>query len=84
MERNVLPQHPLTPVHSKRGKPMPNPWMSLWLSAAHTWANTMRAFWSAELQRQQTAMAREMTRQTVDFWTKAWMTPMADRSKRRR
>jgi len=41
---------------------MRNPWLSLWLSAANTWAGAARGFWAAELQRQQTSMIKEMTR----------------------
>jgi hypothetical protein len=44
--------------------------MSLWLSAANSWAGAMRGLWTAELHRQQTAMANEMIRQTIDFWTR--------------
>jgi hypothetical protein len=47
---------------------MPNPWMSLWLSAANSWASAVRGFWTAELRRQQTAMANQMVRQMTDFW----------------
>lgn len=54
---------------------MSNPWMSLWLSAANSWSGVMRNFWSAEVRRQQTAMQKEMVRQTVDFWSGAWMAP---------
>jgi hypothetical protein len=39
---------------------MKNPWMSLWLSAANTWAGAARGFWTAEMHRQQGAMAREV------------------------
>lgn len=39
-----------------------NPWLSLWLSAANTWAGTARGFWTAEMHRQQKAMLNEMTR----------------------
>jgi hypothetical protein len=56
---------------------MPNPWMSMWLSAATSWAGVMRGLWTAELHRQQTAMAHEMVRQTTDFWTRAWRAPIA-------
>ncbi|HEX2134690.1 MAG TPA: hypothetical protein VHG30_02130 [Microvirga sp.] len=35
---------------------MKNPWMSLWLSAANTWAGAARGFWTAEMARQQKAM----------------------------
>jgi hypothetical protein len=48
---------------------MPNPWMSLWLSAANSWAGAARGFWTAEMRRQQTAVINEMTRQMVRFWT---------------
>jgi hypothetical protein len=39
-----------------------NPWLSLWLNAANTWAGAARGFWSAEMQRQQKAMLNEMTK----------------------
>lgn len=41
---------------------MKNPWVSLWLSAANTAANTARGFWMAEFHRQQKAMQREWAR----------------------
>jgi hypothetical protein len=64
---------------------MPNLWMGLWLSAANSWAGTVRGFWTAELHRRQTAMANEMVRRTMDFWTSTWMAPIAgDKPKRRR
>ena len=64
---------------------MRNPWMSLWLSAANRWAGAARGIWTAELHRQQTAMANEMVRQMTDFWVRAWMAPIvAYKSKRRR
>ncbi len=39
-----------------------NPWLSLWLSAANTWAGTARGFWTAEMHRQQKSMLTEMTK----------------------
>lgn len=39
-----------------------NPWMSLWLSAANTWAGAARGFWTAEMHRQQKALLNEMTK----------------------
>jgi hypothetical protein len=63
---------------------MRNPWLSLWLSAANSWAGAMRGLWTAELHRQQTAAANEMIRQTMDFWTRAWMTPVIDPKPKRR
>lgn len=37
---------------------MKNPFLSMWLSAANTAAGSARAFWTAELQRQQKAFAK--------------------------
>jgi hypothetical protein len=54
---------------------MSNPWMSLWLSAANTWAGAVRGFWTAEMRRQQTVMLNEISRQLVRFWVGAWAQP---------
>jgi hypothetical protein len=56
---------------------MPNPWMSLWLSAANSWANAVRSFWTAELHRQQMSMANAMVSQTMNFWARTWMMPFS-------
>ena len=37
---------------------MKNPFLSMWLSAANTAAGSARAFWTAELRRQQKASAK--------------------------
>jgi hypothetical protein len=63
---------------------MSNPWLSLWLSAANSWAGAARGFWMAEAHRQQTALANEMLRQMMRFWTRGWMAPPAERTPRRR
>ena len=63
---------------------MRNPWMSLWLSAANSWAGAVRSFWIAELHRQQAAMANEMIRQTIDFWTRTGMAASASHKPKRR
>ena len=63
---------------------MRNPWMSLWLSDANSWAGAVRSFWTAELHRQRTAMANEMVRQTMDFWVRTWMAPIAGYTSKRR
>ena len=47
-----------------------NPWMSLWLSAANTWAGAARGFWTAEMHRQQKAMLNEMTKPKRQLPTK--------------
>jgi hypothetical protein len=44
----------------------------------------MRGLWTAELHRQQTAMANEMIRQTIDFWTRTGMAPIASQKPTRR
>lgn len=61
---------------------MKNPWMSMWLSAANTYASAARGFWAGEMQRQQTAMLKEMTEQMTRFWTGAWMVPAPAAKKR--
>jgi hypothetical protein len=63
---------------------MPNPWMTLWLSAANAWAGAARGFWTAEMRRQQTAMINEMTRQMARFWTGAWAQPTSNARNRAR
>ena len=63
---------------------MRNPWMSLWLGAANSWAGAVRSFWIAELHRQQASMAHEMIRQTIDFWTRTWVAPIAGHKPKRR
>ncbi|MDF1585994.1 hypothetical protein [Marinimicrococcus flavescens] len=50
---------------------MRNPMMSFWLSAANSWASAGRAFWVAEMQRQQAATLKEMTRQAIRLWEAA-------------
>ena len=67
---------------------MPNPWISLWLSAANSWAGAARGFWIGEMYRQQAALTDAMMRQTLRVWTDT-LTPTtrtldASRSKRRR
>ena len=37
---------------------MKNPFLSMWLSAANTAAGSARAFWTAEMQRQQKTLAK--------------------------
>ena len=61
---------------------MPNPWMSLWLSAANAWAGAVRGFWAAAMRRQQTAMINEMTHQMVRFWTGACTKPSSNAKNR--
>ena len=63
---------------------MPNPWLSLWLGAANSWAGAMRGFWTAEMHRQQAAMTNEMIRQAIDFWARTWTAPIGAHRPRRR
>jgi hypothetical protein len=58
--------------------------MSLWLSAANSWAGAARGFWTAEMRRQQAATINEMTRQMVRFWTGAWAQQSSDARNRTR
>lgn len=63
---------------------MKNPWLSLWLSAANAWAGAARGFWLAEMQRQQSAMTRQLIEQSARFWPQAWSLPaQAARPKKR-
>jgi len=47
-----------------------NSWMSLWLSAANTWAGAARGFWTTEMHRQQRAMLNAMSKPTARPATK--------------
>jgi len=53
-----------------------NPMMSLWMSAANSAAGSARGLWMAEMQRQQSAMMQEFTKQMINFWSGAWGTRM--------
>jgi hypothetical protein len=69
-----------------------NPMMSLWMSAANSAAGSARGLWMAEMQRQQSAMMQEFTKQMIHFWTSTWMVspakadaaPQDHQAKRRR
>jgi len=63
---------------------LPNPWMSVWFSAANAWFGAARGFWTAEMRRQQTSMMNEMTRQVVRFWEGSLVVPRAAKRKRGR
>jgi hypothetical protein len=64
---------------------MKNPFLSMWLSQANAWSGAMRGLWSAELQRQQTQMMNEMTKQVMRFWTGGgWMRPSGSPAPRQR
>ncbi len=57
--------HPLTYSLNNQEAEIPmtkNPWMSVWLSAANTWAGAARGHWSAEVRRQQKKMLSEMAK----------------------
>jgi hypothetical protein len=51
---------------------MKNPWLSLWLSAANSWAGAARGFWMAEMQRQQNATMSRLIEETARVWMQAW------------
>ena len=44
---------------------MSNPWLSIWLSAANSWAGAVGGFWTAEMRRLLPAMINEMNRKLV-------------------
>lgn len=54
-----------------------NPMMSLWMSAANSAAGSARGLWMAEMQRQQSAMMQEFTKQMIGFWSGAWLASAA-------
>ena len=66
-----------------------NPFLSMWLSAAHTTMNRARAQGTAaarrEVNKAATAAVTEGTKQVMDFWTRA-LTPTAKprRARKRR
>ena len=61
---------------------MTNPFLSMWLSQANAWAGAMRGFWTAEMQRRQTHMMNEMTKQVMRFWAGGWMLPTGTPARR--
>ena len=54
-----------------------NPFMSLWLSGAHTAMNTARGHATAESRRNAGRLMREVTGQALGFWTAATAPPLA-------
>jgi hypothetical protein len=63
---------------------MKNPFMSMWLSYANSYANMMRGFWTAEIQRQQTAMMNEMMSNMTRMWMGPFLSPPSDKSRSRK
>jgi hypothetical protein len=61
-----------------------NPWMSLWLSAANTWAGAARGFWTAEMHRQQKAMLNGMSKPAARPATKRSSSKKAPSGARRK
>jgi hypothetical protein len=52
-----------------------NPFMSLWLSTAHTMLNAARGQAAAAAQRQLATLQADMTRQALDLWSGKAFTP---------
>ncbi|HJW56084.1 MAG TPA: hypothetical protein VJ577_12485 [Burkholderiaceae bacterium] len=61
-----------------------NPFMSMWLSGANAIAGSARSRAIAEGRRQTSIMMTKGTRQMMDFWTGALLTPPPKRKKKRR
>lgn len=61
-----------------------NPFMSMWLSGANAVAGSARTCAIAEGRRQTSIMMTKGTRQMMDFWTGALLTPPPKRKKKRR
>ena len=59
---------------------MKNPWMSLWLSAANTWAGAARGFWTAEMHRR----SKTLTQETREHASGGRSTPAKKRPARKR
>ncbi|WP_134499242.1 hypothetical protein [Microvirga pakistanensis] len=61
-----------------------NPWISLWLSAANTWAGAARGFWTAEVHRQQKSMLNNMTKPKAQSTTNSRSSKSASAGARRK
>jgi hypothetical protein len=61
-----------------------NPFMSMWLSAFNTTANTMRGHATQEFQRQATAVAEQATKAWIDAWAGAPAKPKPRRRRKKR
>ena len=62
---------------------MKNPFMSMWLSYANTYANSMRGFWMGEMQRQQTQMMNAMMNNWLEMMTGSSPTTTAAKRRKR-
>jgi hypothetical protein len=60
-----------------------NPFMSLWLSAANTAANTARGHAASAVKRQSHAAITQATSDVMSFWTSAWGVAPQPRTKRK-
>jgi hypothetical protein len=61
-----------------------NPFMSMWLSGAHSLANKVRGQAAAEVRRNANAAVKKGTQDMVDIWTGALLPKAAKRKRRRR
>lgn len=68
---------------------MPNPWlkknpfMSMWLSAAHRMAGSFRGQAAAEAKRQVRAAAADAAKENVKLWSAAGSAPAAKKTRKR-
>jgi hypothetical protein len=61
-----------------------NPFLSMWLSGAHSVASRMRGQATAEVKRQANAAAKKVTKDATAMWTTALLPKAAKRVRKRR
>jgi ethanolamine utilization microcompartment shell protein EutL len=61
-----------------------NPFLSMWLSGAHSVAARMRGQATAEVKRQANAAAKKVTKDATDMWANALLPKAAKRTRKRR
>jgi hypothetical protein len=61
-----------------------NPFLSMWLSGAHSVAARMRGHATAQVKRQAATAAKKATKDATDLWVDAWLPKAAKRTRKRR
>lgn len=68
----------------KKPRSPKNPFLSLWLSGAHTAMNTARGHATAQAQREAGRLVRQATENTFRFWNELWSVPAPPKTRRRK